>query len=553
MFSLPSKNNRVLSVAFYIVFTVLNLVQAYNTGLIDDEAYYWIYSRFPAWGYYDHPPMIALMIKAGYAIFHNELGVRLFMVTVATGSILLLEKIVSPSNKKLFYAIILNFAVLNFAGFIAVPDIPLLFFVTLFLYCYKRLLNENSLKNAIIWGISMALMLYTKYHGILVIGFTVLSNPSLFKRKHIYIAAASGIALFLPQLYWQYAHGFPSVYYHLWDRNSRPYEFNFTSEYLLGQLALAGPLFGWLFISVCIIKKPIDKLEKALKYIAAGIYLFFFLSSLNGRIEANWTIPAISCLSILSYNYFENRKRWHIVFYTSAIITFFALLALRIILFFNLTPINIPIFKEARNNKEWVNSIRIAAKGRPIVFLNSYQLPSKYWFYSGDTCYVINTPSYRQNNFNIWQVNNNGNGKNVCLVSTHPLDSNIAGISTPRDSFYLKNDDSLGYCSNLLLYLQRKVEVNPGDADILLNGNFYGTDKVYIDKKNIFLCVYREGKNIVHLSCTAISTAGNKCNINFEKPTDILIPGKYTALVSFSTSVKNIETLNSNTITLIVR
>ena len=42
---------------------VLNLLQAHFTELIFDEAYYWHYAQNMAWGYFDHPPMVALMIK----------------------------------------------------------------------------------------------------------------------------------------------------------------------------------------------------------------------------------------------------------------------------------------------------------------------------------------------------------------------------------------------------------------------------------------------------------------------------------------------------------
>ncbi len=56
-------------------------MQSGLTELQDDEAYYWVYSHFLDWGYFDHPPMTALLIKMGYAIFHNELGVRLFQLS----------------------------------------------------------------------------------------------------------------------------------------------------------------------------------------------------------------------------------------------------------------------------------------------------------------------------------------------------------------------------------------------------------------------------------------------------------------------------------------
>ena len=47
MYSFVKKNHRVL---FFASWFILNLIQAYFTELLDDEAYYWVYSRFPAWG-----------------------------------------------------------------------------------------------------------------------------------------------------------------------------------------------------------------------------------------------------------------------------------------------------------------------------------------------------------------------------------------------------------------------------------------------------------------------------------------------------------------------
>ncbi len=50
---------------------VISLFQAGFTELMDDEAYYWVYSRHLDWGYFDHPPMVALLIKMGYGLFHQ--------------------------------------------------------------------------------------------------------------------------------------------------------------------------------------------------------------------------------------------------------------------------------------------------------------------------------------------------------------------------------------------------------------------------------------------------------------------------------------------------
>ncbi|MEM7381393.1 MAG: 4-amino-4-deoxy-L-arabinose transferase, partial [Bacteroidota bacterium] len=55
---------------------LINLLQAAFTELLFDEAYYWHYSREMAWGYFDHPPMVALLIRIGSIFFDGELGVR---------------------------------------------------------------------------------------------------------------------------------------------------------------------------------------------------------------------------------------------------------------------------------------------------------------------------------------------------------------------------------------------------------------------------------------------------------------------------------------------
>src|SRR6476660_474196 len=96
------KNHRLL---FYSSWLLINLVQAWSTGLFDDEAYYWIYSKFPAWGYFDHPPMIAMLIRAGTSVFNGEFCVRIFIVLLNVLTIFIIEKLIDKKDPFLFYAI----------------------------------------------------------------------------------------------------------------------------------------------------------------------------------------------------------------------------------------------------------------------------------------------------------------------------------------------------------------------------------------------------------------------------------------------------------------
>ena len=66
--------NTVLTV---VALVALRLVAAAFTPLTFDEAYYWMWSKHLAGGYYDHPPMVAFVIRLGTMIaVDTELGVR---------------------------------------------------------------------------------------------------------------------------------------------------------------------------------------------------------------------------------------------------------------------------------------------------------------------------------------------------------------------------------------------------------------------------------------------------------------------------------------------
>src|SRR5688572_17734940 len=105
MVKLLKTHHRVL---FYSAWLVINIVQGGFTELFDDEAYYWIYSRFPEWGYFDHPPMVSLLIKGGYALLGNELGVRLFIILLNTATIFIVEQLTEKKNPFLFYAVAIS-------------------------------------------------------------------------------------------------------------------------------------------------------------------------------------------------------------------------------------------------------------------------------------------------------------------------------------------------------------------------------------------------------------------------------------------------------------
>ena len=408
---------------FFLTWSLINLLQAGTTELFDDEAYYWVYSKFLSWGYYDHPPMIALLIKIGYFFFHNELGVRLLIIILSTASLAIIYDLLPQKNKKLFIAITCSMAVLQIGGIIAVPDIPLIFFTALFFWLYRRFLQKSSLLNALLLGTGMALLLYSKYHGILIILFTLLSNLKLFKQPLAYVAALFGIILFLPHLQWQYVHHFPSVQYQLFERSSYGYKISYTTDYVIAQFLLVGPFMGWLLLWQSFRYKTTDVFERTLKFSLVGIYLFFLISTLKGRVEANWTAPAWVPLIILSSQALQHNERWRKILWKWTPVTLLLVFALRFYMAADISPFKWMPKDEFHQNKTWAAAIKEKAGDLPVVFLDTYQKPSKYWFYTGQEAFSLNTPLYRRNN----------------LRQNHPLIHNVRPWVQYPNCLHVKN------------------------------------------------------------------------------------------------------------------
>src|SRR5215469_3094277 len=101
-----------------IGWTVLNAVQAYVQEIHADEAYYWLYSRFLDWGYFDHPPMVAVFIRIGDSIMHNEFCVRLMTVISSTISLYVLWCVVKQYGveARWFVLVVPGLFILNMYG-----------------------------------------------------------------------------------------------------------------------------------------------------------------------------------------------------------------------------------------------------------------------------------------------------------------------------------------------------------------------------------------------------------------------------------------------------
>ncbi len=401
-----------------LLWLTVNIVQAAVTGLLNDEAYYWFYGQNLDWGYYDHPPLIAFVIKIGEILFPGYLGVRIVVVFLSAGIILLLKVLTRPNDYLLFAVFFFSVFIFQSVGFIAVPDTVFIFFVILFLYAYKHYLKNESAGNILLLLLAVTGMFYSKYFAFPVVMFTVLSNISLIKKRSFWIILFGVTVLLIPHLLWQIKHDFVTIYFHLKERNvNADFALSNIFGFIGGQLLLLNPLTVYFIVKYFFKGEVRDKFDRAMVFNVVGFFTLAFFLSFFKRIEANWTVAAMAPLLIFSYKSLQKSNFNRKVFYFLAATGMLLILLVRINIAFNLSATKGPkILRQFLGWQTAAKDIAETAQGRPVVFSCSYQNASQYIFHTGRQAFTFNNLFYRKNQFDLAGIEPRLQGKEVIFI-----------------------------------------------------------------------------------------------------------------------------------------
>jgi dolichol-phosphate mannosyltransferase len=200
---------------------VLRLLFAGSVELMPEETYYWNYSRHLDFGYLDHPPMVAWLIRLGTAVFgQTEFGVRagaLACGIVTSVFVYRLTRNVFGAASALA-ALLLTQALPFFflAGFLTTPDALLTALWSATLYFLERALIAGQSKAWWFVGISLGLGMISKYSIALLAPVTLLfmlwdpGSRRWWRRWEPYGAALLAAAIFSPVLIWNAQHEWAS-------------------------------------------------------------------------------------------------------------------------------------------------------------------------------------------------------------------------------------------------------------------------------------------------------------------------------------------------------
>ena len=423
------------------IWFLVNLLQGIFTEIQEDEAYYALFGEHLAWGYYDHPPMVALMAFLSSVLFSGTLGVRLFTIIASCFALLVMWLIaigrpvdhatdsklsdLSPKSIVLFFIVSYSIVMFNIYGFVATPDVALILFSALFLFVYQRYLNDSSWKNALVMGIIMALMIYSKYHAFLFLGLIVLSNLKLLKDGKFWVACLVALALLTPHIVWQVSNDFPSFRYHLAGRNEA-FRWSYFWEYLPNQLLIFNPFTFGAVVYVLIKYRANNAFERGMRFILIGFFFFFWLMAFRGHVEPHWTIVCVIPAVVLVYRraLIDEKLRKYIKWFVMP--SLLLVLAFRILL---LTPW---ADRFGYHGKEpYYRAVEQVAGDRPVVIRGSFQQPALYHYFTGKESSTLRGYYDRKTQYDLWQFDKAWIGKNVFVCDPshkYSMDYQIDGI-----------------------------------------------------------------------------------------------------------------------------
>lgn len=310
-----------------LAFAVVRLAFAFTFDAVPQEAYYFLYSQHLALSYFDHPPVLALLLRGftellGPHVF--ALRLTAFCVTALTQvAFLLLARRCLPRARATSATLLLcGTGAFTLLSLISLPDVPLMLFWTLSLLHLHRALFDPKLRSGwLLAGVFMGLAFDSKYTGIFLQAGLVLfllcskAHRPLLKTVWPYATLLIAQGVMFPVYLWNWQHGFASFAFQSVNRASGAHGLHL--RYLAGLLASQGalllpPLF--LVVGYGLVRRTRavsaprrDPQALFLWSFCAPLFALMLVVSLFSLVKANWLFPVYVTGTLLAAPLFSPR------------------------------------------------------------------------------------------------------------------------------------------------------------------------------------------------------------------------------------------------------
>ena len=278
-----------------------------TTDIANGEAYYAMWGRFPAWSYYDHPPLVAWITWVVTRVSSSPFALHVGPLVCATVFAMLVYRLA----ERLFSAR---------AGFFALALVALLpaYFVTAIvinpesplapLWMLAVLLLDGMRERDEAWrplaaGAVMGLAFLAKYTGVLLVPLALVylaATPSCrrwLRRPSLYAGAAVALAVASPVVVWNLVHHWPSLTLHFVERTAPADAATLVENLLflvLGQLGEYHPLLFPALMAAMVLSVRRARTDERFRFLAwMSVPVLVFLAVALMRVrdpEPHWTM-----------------------------------------------------------------------------------------------------------------------------------------------------------------------------------------------------------------------------------------------------------------------
>lgn len=439
----PARSKLTLAWGLLLGLTVVRIVYAGLFPLSADEAYYWQWSRYPALGYHDHPPMVAWMIRLSTALLGtHEMVVRLpAIAALFTASAYLLELArrwygegVALSSVLLTQGLLL----FNVGALIITPDSFQALAWAGACYHVARGYETNQGRHwclgGLWFGVGMLSKLSMAVFAPLVFLFGLLSPPHRRRLRgwRPYLGFCLGLCLMLPLAIWNQAHdwrAFRHVAHQGGVASAAWVVPRYFGDYLLSQAALLSPIVFLLFLVLLGRGRRLWRdgtwIDRYLWITSMPVFLLFTLLSTHTRVEGNWPACGYFGVCILIAAGYRKRRIWSWTLGTAGAVTLMVLIQV----VYPLLPLPPKADRIAHEFGDWrpigeaVDRIKatLPEACAPFIFALDYQTASKLAFYTpGQPLTVALNRGKRPNTYDYWWADADLIGRNAVGVAKHP-------------------------------------------------------------------------------------------------------------------------------------
>lgn len=316
------------SIFLLIIFGILiRCLVASGIELGNDEVYYWTYSQYLQWNYFDHPPLVAVLIRLttlNLSLESFEFFVRLGSIVCSAFATFFIYKAVSNTDNERagFIAALLynaSFYGSIITGVFILPDSPQMFFWTASLFVLSKLIRSKKpvVSQWALFGVLAGLTIMSKIHGVFI--WTGLFLYIIFYKREwlrswpIYFSAAMTFFVSFPFLLWNFQNHFITYQYH----SSRLEGIHFKTDNffreIFGEIFYNNPInafftfaaLSWFLKNGKNLKK--DFLRISVLISVPMILLLLFVAMFNDTLP-HWTGPAYVTLIPLTAIYLSKTK-----------------------------------------------------------------------------------------------------------------------------------------------------------------------------------------------------------------------------------------------------